>query len=150
MPFQKQLQRLGCSPGRPDGSWGRNSRRALERFAKHSGSTLASLDPSPDVFELLKRQKARTCPVVCRRGEVLSRNGTCVAKVKPDRKAKPTPDRKREKKRERTRKQPPKKAPRKKKASSGGGCGFCLSRRGNIWKYCGARYQSLKSRGMCN
>ncbi len=96
--IQRQLQRLGCNPGRPDGAWGRNSRAALQRFVKHGKVKLTSLEPSQDVLEKLSNRDSRVCPVICsksqvkkgnrcvakscRRGEKLSRSGLCISTAK--------------------------------------------------------------------
>ncbi len=80
LAIQQELGRIGCSPGRPDGIWGRNSRRAVQSYARHSGAQLASLEPTPELLDLLKPHKARVCPLGCPRGQVLTSRGTCLAK----------------------------------------------------------------------
>lgn len=82
LSIQRHLQRLGCNPGRPDGAWGRNSRAALQRFAKHARAQLASLNPSQAILDSLKTRKGRACPVVCGPRQVL-KGTTCVAKRCP-------------------------------------------------------------------
>ena len=52
--LQVSLNNVGCSPGRPDGKWGRNSNRALDAFARYSGMSLISYSPT---FELLNQVK---------------------------------------------------------------------------------------------
>jgi len=59
---QTELNRLGCAAGNADGVWGRKSRQALDNYAKHSGTTVASLDPSSDLLEALRNKKTRVCP----------------------------------------------------------------------------------------
>lgn len=78
--IQKQLQRLGCGPGRPDGSWGRRSRAALERFARYGRVKLAGLSPSQVILDTLQNQSERVCPPICGRREVLKGN-QCVTKT---------------------------------------------------------------------
>lgn len=65
---QRELNRLGCSAGTVDGIWGRGSRRALDQYGKHTKIKLASVEPSPQLLEQLRTNKARACPLVCRRG----------------------------------------------------------------------------------
>ena len=99
--IQGQLNRLGCDAGRPDGAWGRKSRKALSNFAKRARIQLASLDPKPEVLDALKAKTTRVCPKTCSprhhlqgescvlkscpAGQSLTRTGTC----KDTRKAKP-------------------------------------------------------------
>lgn len=75
--IQKELNRVGCRAGSEDGLWGLGSRRALEQFAKLSKVELAALEPSGDVLERLRTQKARICPLVCAQNQQL-RGGRCV------------------------------------------------------------------------
>lgn len=68
---QKELNRVGCRAGNEDGLWGLGSRRALEQFARLSKVELAALEPSNDLLERLRTQKARVCPLVCARNQQL-------------------------------------------------------------------------------
>lgn len=58
---QRQLQRLGCGPGRPDGAWGPRSRRALQRYARQRRVRLSSLDPSPELLNEMNEINGRVC-----------------------------------------------------------------------------------------
>lgn len=75
--IQKELNRVGCRAGSEDGLWGLGSRRALEQFARLSKVELAALEPSGDVLERLRTQKARICPLVCAQNQQL-RGDRCV------------------------------------------------------------------------
>ncbi|WDZ78724.1 caspase family protein [Ensifer adhaerens] len=75
--IQQQLNRLGCQAGSEDGLWGSGSRKALEAFARHSKVELATLEPSSDVLERLKAEKARICPLSCARNQE-AKDGRCV------------------------------------------------------------------------
>ncbi len=79
---QTELNRVGCSAGKPDGVWGNRSERALEQFLRHRGITLASLEPTPELLQELSTAPAQVCPVSC---SVTQReqNGVCVAKTCP-------------------------------------------------------------------
>ena len=81
--LQRQLNRLGCSAGTPDGIWGRNSSAALRRFARYSKKKLASYEPSTRTLSLLKRHNGRVCP--CPNGSTL-KNGKCyrIANTAPE------------------------------------------------------------------
>ena len=96
---QRELKRLGCDPGTPDGAWGRNSQRALRAFLRRQNRRIASLDPSPQLLEELEGESGRVCPLVCGpleeasggrcvkktcgRSERLNARGRCVAKESP-------------------------------------------------------------------
>ncbi|MEM8687038.1 MAG: caspase family protein [Pseudomonadota bacterium] len=94
---QKQLLRLGCNPGRPDGAWGPRSRRALQSYARHRKVRLAALEPTQELLKELNELNARVCPIqcgprhtlskgrcvrkTCGRGEVLTSRGRCVVRA---------------------------------------------------------------------
>ena len=75
--LQAELNRLGCPVGRADGIWGRKSELGLKNYAQNSGKQLASLDPSAELLETLKGEKARICPLVCGRNQE-EKDGRCV------------------------------------------------------------------------
>ncbi len=80
---QKELRRLGCDPGSPDGIWGRRSQSAFERFLKHTPVRIASTGPDFELLLKLRELKAsRVCPVVCSVRHVV-RNGRCVLRSCP-------------------------------------------------------------------
>ena len=66
--IQKELNRVGCTAGRPDGLWGKGSRRALKQYGRYGKFKLASLDPSTTLLDQLKTRQSRVCPLVCRTG----------------------------------------------------------------------------------
>lgn len=77
---QRELARLGCNPGTPDGAWGRNSKRALREFLRQQNRRVASLNPSQELLEDMKGQTQRVCPLVCDRLHE-ARGGRCVKKT---------------------------------------------------------------------
>ncbi|MEM9633243.1 MAG: caspase domain-containing protein [Pseudomonadota bacterium] len=79
---QTELNRIGCSVGKVDGAWGNKSRGALKVYARESGADLASLDPSVEVLNQLRKSSGRVCPLTCGRNQEL-KNGKCVAVKKP-------------------------------------------------------------------
>ncbi|MCP5081004.1 MAG: caspase family protein [Alphaproteobacteria bacterium] len=58
---QEELNRLGCSVGRPDGAWGRGSRRGLSRYISRSDSDIVSLRPNMLLLEELELIDERIC-----------------------------------------------------------------------------------------
>ncbi len=78
--IQTQLNRLGCSAGRPDGIWGKRSRAALNRYVEHGNKALASVEPSTEILKDLLGESARVCPLVCSVRETLQ-GDRCVAKT---------------------------------------------------------------------
>lgn len=86
LQVQQQLARLGCSPGRPDGIWGKNSNRALGQFARHAKVRVASTEPSIDLIDQLKTYDRRICPAPvikkqqvakCKSGQKINSRGQC-------------------------------------------------------------------------
>lgn len=82
LAVQRELKRVGCYTGGLDGDWGRGSRAGLARFAKFSKFKIASTKPTLDVFEAIKAQPSRVCPIACGPRQKLS-NGRCVPKTCP-------------------------------------------------------------------
>jgi len=60
--IQEELRRAGCNPGRPDGLWGDNSRKALRAFANRAKLDLASLEPVEGLLDSLKKHEGEICP----------------------------------------------------------------------------------------
>lgn len=124
LAVQKELNRVGCSAGRPDGKWGGQSTRAMRNFNRYAKLSLATGNAANDALTILKSKTGRVCPLVCGArylakgnscvrktcpaGRVLSRKGSCVvvAKKSAPRKAAP-------KKRPTVQRKAPKKAPKK-------------------------------------
>ena len=79
---QMNLQRLGCSPGRPDGVWGRKSRKAMVRYNKHAGAQLNAVEPGAEALAELDSKTGKICPIVCNRKQKI-KNGRCVSKTCP-------------------------------------------------------------------
>lgn len=80
--IQSELNRLGCSAGRPDGVWGKRSAAALRNYMRHGDVRFASLDPSSEILDVLRRQDVRVCPLSCSSREILQ-NGKCIVKACP-------------------------------------------------------------------
>lgn len=85
---QRQLQRLGCEPGKDDGKWGPAARSALERFNRATKSALPVDGPTEETLAKLAATKSRACPLECRDGE-REANGRCVAIAAPKEGASP-------------------------------------------------------------
>lgn len=78
---QADLNRLGCNAGIEDGIWGRKSRDALERLAKHAPSVeIATLEPTAQLLRQLEGLNGRICPLVCGATEDLI-DGACLRKT---------------------------------------------------------------------
>ena len=88
--LQKELNRLGCSAGKADGFWGKNSRRALSQYQRYSGLVLASLEPTGSILRELSAQTARICPLTCR-SNFRIKNGRCVRIKRQAKVLKPQP-----------------------------------------------------------
>ncbi|MGI9463522.1 MAG: hypothetical protein ACR2OM_06260, partial [Aestuariivirgaceae bacterium] len=96
--LQGELRRHRCISARPDGIWGPKSRGALKRYGKHAGVSLASLEPSQEILDEVKARNAKACPLycgarykisggkcvkkTCRRNQILTKKGRCIAKAR--------------------------------------------------------------------
>ena len=77
--LQRELQRLGCNPGPPDGKWGRRARRALARFASKSNMSSGVFRPDMEALAAMRAKRHPVCTHRCDQGEVY-RKGQCVRK----------------------------------------------------------------------
>jgi Caspase domain len=59
--LQAELKRVGCDPGNVDGVWGDKAKDALAEFTRVAKVTLPSDEPSPEVLQIVLRQKGRIC-----------------------------------------------------------------------------------------
>ncbi len=59
--IQKELARVGCSPGRPDGDWGKRTRSAISRFNAQASLDLPSDRPSEATLAALKAKTETVC-----------------------------------------------------------------------------------------
>ena len=88
--IQKELQRVGCSPGNPDGTWGTNSRRAAAKFVESANVTLLTDTPSVELLNFLIKMPDASC--IMPKGETTATTRTGVpAERPPAAAAKPTP-----------------------------------------------------------
>lgn len=60
--LQKELNRVGCNAGFPDGIWGRKGRAALSRFNAHAKQNLRSGEPDEQALKTVRAKKGRVCP----------------------------------------------------------------------------------------
>lgn len=80
--IQKELNRVGCDVGKPDGDWGNRSRRGLRAYARHAKVKLTGLNPSVETLKEIMSKRQVVCPPSCTAREVL-KDGLCVVKVCP-------------------------------------------------------------------
>jgi hypothetical protein len=58
---QTELKRVGCDPGEIDGVWGGRSREALAAFGHFAKVDVATLEPTPEIFVIIKGKGALVC-----------------------------------------------------------------------------------------
>ena len=85
--IQKELNRLGCVAGRPDGLWGKKSTRAVSNYSKFAKVKLVTLRPTYELLDQLRGHTSSICPAprrvvkkqakTCQAGQKLSRKGNC-------------------------------------------------------------------------
>jgi hypothetical protein len=75
--LQTHLKRVGCEPGKVNGEWNADSRRALEAFISRTGAKLAVNVATPEAVAAVKARTARVCPESCQRGHEDVKNDRC-------------------------------------------------------------------------
>lgn len=92
---QLELQRVGCDPGKVDGSWNPATRAALTRFNTFAKAKVDTKAATEDALAAVRAKDERVCPlacatgtrasgdqcvpIVCGQGQQLSPRGVCVA-----------------------------------------------------------------------
>ncbi|WP_371347802.1 caspase domain-containing protein [Ancylobacter sp. IITR112] len=81
--LQRELNRLGCWVGEPDGKWGRRSEEGLARLRSFYPLELPSekVDPA-GLLDDMRNLDGKLCPTTCSILEE-ERNGVCIAKTCP-------------------------------------------------------------------
>ncbi len=67
--LQANLKRLGCNSGAVDGTWGDDSRKALELFNKNAHTDFDVKVASIDVLDAVRSKTERVCPLRCGNGQ---------------------------------------------------------------------------------
>jgi hypothetical protein len=67
---QTELKRVGCDPGEIDGVWGGRSREALAAFGHFAKVDVATLEPTPEIFVIIKGKGALVCQAAAGPAEV--------------------------------------------------------------------------------
>lgn len=80
---QKELDRLGCKPGTPDGKWGRRTRMAMEIFNRETKLSFETTAATMAALDAMKMRIGRVCPLVCSPLEIKV-GEQCVAKSCPE------------------------------------------------------------------
>ena len=78
--LQFHLKRVGCDPGALDGKWTDQSAHAMEEFNKREKASFDVKVASIGALDAVKQQKARVCPLVCRKGFKVEED-RCVAEA---------------------------------------------------------------------
>ena len=75
--LQRELHRVGCYEGEPNGAWAASSRRAAKAFLDRVNATLPSDDPDDILLALVRTTPGRVCGSPCPAGEALA-EGRCL------------------------------------------------------------------------
>jgi hypothetical protein len=67
--IQKELRRVGCDPGKEDGTWGSSVRGAIDKFNRHAKASVPNAGPSQDGLAAMIGKTARVCPLECGDGK---------------------------------------------------------------------------------
>jgi hypothetical protein len=82
--LRKELARVGCLAGVPDGASDDRTRQALAEFARHAKVSVPGNAPTLAALHAVLARKERVCPLKCGKGES-AQGGECVAKVREKR-----------------------------------------------------------------
>jgi len=80
--LQRELKRVGCYPGEPDGTWAPKTKEALAQFARLLKLDISTDVPSSAALQAVIDKRVRVCPLICGSGE-RNVNGNCVANARP-------------------------------------------------------------------
>ncbi|HRD75966.1 MAG TPA: hypothetical protein PK264_08505, partial [Hyphomicrobiaceae bacterium] len=72
--IQKELKRVGCSPGAENGRWSASVVKAIENFSRITKMKLDSASPTDDILSALRGRSSRVCPLVCDDDEIVVGN----------------------------------------------------------------------------
>ncbi len=64
--LQRELQRVGCYPGKIDAEWGLGSRAAMSSFNLFTGMALPTDQPDPRAAAIVQKTLTRVCPADAR------------------------------------------------------------------------------------
>jgi hypothetical protein len=64
--LQRELQRVGCYPGKVDAEWGLGSRAAMSSFNLFTGMALPTDQPDPRAAAIVQKTLTRVCPADAR------------------------------------------------------------------------------------
>ena len=70
LAVQTELKRVGCDPGEIDGVWGGRSREALAAFGHFAKVDVATLEPTPEIFVIIKGKGGTVCQAAAGPAEV--------------------------------------------------------------------------------
>ena len=152
--LQTALAKTGCNPGKVDGQWGRNSKAALQRFARYAKLTLPNEAISTETLKLLESRDGRVCPLVCGPRQT-EKNGRCVAKICPRGQELDNTGQCGQKKTRNSAAPDPTKKPKgqnPQRPKSDASCGMCYSssaRTGPLRRQCGISYRQMAGFGAC-
>lgn len=79
--LQRELKRVGCYDGDPDGDWKTASRRAMGAFLGRINASLPVDHPDLILLTLLQAHPEKACGATCPAGQSISSEGRCVAKA---------------------------------------------------------------------
>lgn len=90
LEIQKQLARLGCNPGNPDGVWGRRTSRAMSSFNEAASLALETGEPTEAALTALKGKSGVVCARVVKTAPAkTTKPKVAVTKRKPAPKKRP-------------------------------------------------------------
>jgi hypothetical protein len=76
--IQRQLKRIGCYQGEPNGVWTQSVRQALKAVTDHVNASLPTDRPDPVLLAMVQGQEPGTCGASCPKGQSRAADGRCL------------------------------------------------------------------------
>jgi hypothetical protein len=89
--LQRELKRVGCYEGEPNGVWNPASRAAMKAFIERVNASLPVDRPDPVLLALLQSHQGRACGEGCPSGEAEGADGRCLPAAIIGKASKPAP-----------------------------------------------------------
>jgi|KBSSwiStaDraftv2_1062776.scaffolds.fasta_scaffold21011_6 hypothetical protein len=76
--IQRQLKRIGCYQGEPNGVWTPSVRQALKAVTDHVNASLPTDRPDPVLLAMVQGQEPGACGASCPKGQSRAADGRCL------------------------------------------------------------------------
>jgi hypothetical protein len=78
LELQRELRRVGCYEGQPNGAWSASTRSAMKAFIDRVNAALPVTEPDHVLLALVQNHPDTACGTECPRGQGLNYDGHCL------------------------------------------------------------------------